>query len=423
MVRDPGSAMTSSGRVRRPFMVRWRSLSSRLPHLLRQPLPRPPEVLRQGPLKHDAFNSSLRSTRLTSQLGVALAVAFTVCFLTGLTSHFIQHPPSWFWWPARPAGLYRVTQGLHVITGLASIPLLGAKLWSVYPRLFEWPPARTIAHAVERASIAVLVSAALFQLIGGLFNIARWYGALPFFFTAGHYWVAWLTIGALLVHIGVKLPVVRAALSGPAPVEPGPGLTRRGLLGTVGVAAGLVTVATAGQTITPLAPVSVLAPRRPTSGPQRLPVNKTAAGAGVRDLALDPAYRLVVVGPKGEIALAVDDLAALEQHTVVLPVTCVEGWSATGTWTGVRLRDLITLAGGDPESASAEVESLERAGRYRTSTVEPPHVRDRSTLIALRLNGAPLHLDHGYPVRLIAPNRPGVLQTKWIARITVGGAS
>ncbi|MEU8607670.1 molybdopterin-dependent oxidoreductase [Actinoplanes sp. NPDC048791] len=395
----------------------------RLPNLLRQPLPEPPEALRLGPLREGAFPSALRSARLTSQLGVALAVAFTICFLTGLTSHFIQHPPSWFWWPSRPAGLYRFTQGLHVITGLASIPLLGAKLWSVYPRLFEWPPARSIVHAIERASIAVLVASALFQLIGGVLNIARWYGPLPFYFTTGHYWVAWLTVGALLVHIGVKLPVVREAFVRPAPEEPGRGLSRRGLLGTVGAAAGVITLATAGQTITPLAPVSVLAPRRSTSGPQHLPVNKTAAGAGVRDRALDPAYRLTIAGPTGEVTLSLDGLAALEQHTVVLPIACVEGWSATGTWTGVRLQDLIALAGGDPETASAEVESLEQGGRYRTSTVASPHVRDRWTLIALRLNGAPLDLDHGYPARLIAPNRPGVLQTKWVTRITVQEAS
>jgi DMSO/TMAO reductase YedYZ molybdopterin-dependent catalytic subunit len=393
-----------------------------LPNLLRHPIPEPPGMLRRGPFQADAFSSPLRSTRLTSQLGIALAVAFTVCFLTGLISHFIQHPPPWFWWPARPAGFYRVTQGLHVITGLASIPLLGAKLWSVYPRLFGWPPARTVAHAIERTSIALLVSASLFQLIGGLFNISRWYAPLPFFFTAGHYWVAWLTIGALLTHIGIKLPLIRNALTRSSEAT-GQKLSRRRLLGTVGAAAGLITVATAGQTVAPLAPVSLLAPRRPSTGPQGLPVNKTAAGAGVRDLALDPAYRLVVAGPEGEIALSADDLAALEQHTVILAITCVEGWSATGTWTGVRVRDLVALAGGDPESSSAEVKSLQQTGRYRTSIVAPPHVRDPWTLIALRLNGAPLHLDHGYPARLIAPNRPGVLQTKWVARIDVREAS
>jgi len=77
--------------------------------------------------------------------------------------------------------------------------------------------------------------------------------------------------------------------------------------------------------------------------------------------------------------------------------------------------------GADPERATVTVESLQEAGRYRASTVPPEHVRDPLTLVALRLDGEPLHVDHGYPARLIAPNRPGVLQTKWIGRITVGG--
>jgi DMSO/TMAO reductase YedYZ molybdopterin-dependent catalytic subunit len=387
---------------------------------LQQPMPPPPRALRRGPLRRGAFDSKLRSPRLTSLLGSALAVAFTVCFVTGLLSHLIQHPPFWFGWPSRPVGLYRVTQGVHVATGLASVPLLGAKLWSVYPRLFGWPPVRSIVHAIERLSIAALVAAALFQLFSGILNVARWYQPMPFFFTAGHYWSAWLAIGALLVHIGVKLPIIRQALTRPTPDRTGPGtLSRRELLGTVGAAAGVITLATVGQTVTPLAPVAVLAPRRPGAGPQHLPVNKTAGGAGVRDALFDPAYRLTVAGPDRTESLALTDLTALPQHTVVLPISCVEGWSSTGTWTGVRLRDLVALVGVDPDDAEAYIESLEARGRYRATTVPPPHVRDPYTLIALRLGGEPLHPDHGYPARLIAPNRPGVLQTKWVARIEV----
>ena len=44
---------------------------------------------------------------------------------------------------------------------------------------------------------------------------------------------------------------------------------------------------------------------------------------------------------------------------------------------------------------------------------------DTLTLVALRLNGERLAIDHGYPCRLIAPNRPGVLQTKWLGRVEV----
>ena len=362
-----------------------------------------------------------RRRRLTSQLGVALGVAFGVCFLTGLLSHLIQHPPGWFWWPARPAGLYRVTQGLHVATGLAAVPLLGAKLWSVYPRLFIWPPVRSIAHAAERASIAALVAAALFQMVSGVLNVAHWYTPMPFFFTAGHYWVEWLAIGALLVHIGVQLPVVRGALSAPTTETRSETLSRRGLLAGIGAAAGLITLTTAGQTVRPLAGLAVLAPRDPGAGPQGLAVNKTADQAGVRDAALDPSYRLVVAGPDRQVSLDLAALDALPQHTVDLPIACVEGWSATATWSGVRLRDLVALVGADPDRSAVEVESLQPAGRYRTGTVPAEHTGDPLTLIALRLGGEPLHLDHGYPARLIAPNRPGVLQTKWLARLTVRG--
>lgn len=382
----------------------------------RRLVPTWPAAPRRGPLRPGAFPSRLRSTRLTSLLGLALGVAFGVCFLTGLLSHLIQHPPGWFWWPPRPVWLYRVTQGVHVATGLATVPLLGVKLWSVFPRLFTWPPVRSIAHAAERAGVAVLVAAALFQVISGVLNLSRWYAPMPFFFTAGHYWVAWLAVGALLVHVGVHLPAVRRA------PEPSPdGLSRRTLLVGVGAAAALITLTTVGQTVRPLSGLAVLAPRRPGVGPQGLPVNKTATGAGVRAAALDPAYRLLVAGPGRQVSLDLAALNGLPQHTADLPIACVEGWSATATWTGVRLRDLVALVGADPDRATVLVESLQAGGRYRASTVPSEHTRDPLTLVALRLGGEPLHLDHGYPARLIAPNRPGVLQTKWIGRITVRG--
>lgn len=424
MVRDDDPGLNPAPAPTPGAAARARAFVTRGVTWLQQPWPAPPAALRRGPLRPGTFASRLRSPRLTSQLGIALATAFTICFVTGLISHLIQHPPGWFWWPSRPVGLYRITQGLHVATGLATIPLLGVKLWSVYPRLFSWPPARSLAHAIERASIAVLVAAALFQLISGTLNIARWYGPMPFFFTAGHYWSAWLAVGALLVHIGVKLPIIRAALTHAPPERTRPGsLTRRSLLATVGGAAGVITLSTVGQTVAPLSRISVLAPRRPNVGPQHLPVNKTAAGAGVRDLAMDPAYRLIVAGPGRRVSLSLAALNGLEQHTAILPISCVEGWSSTATWTGVRLRDLVALAGVDPDDAEAYIESLEAHGRYRATTVPPPHTRDPLTLIALRLHGEPLHPDHGYPARLIAPNRPGVLQTKWIGRITARSKS
>jgi DMSO/TMAO reductase YedYZ molybdopterin-dependent catalytic subunit len=44
---------------------------------------------------------------------------------------------------------------------------------------------------------------------------------------------------------------------------------------------------------------------------------------------------------------------------------------------------------------------------------------DPQALLALTLAGEPLSLDHGFPCRIIAPNRPGALQTKWVNRLEV----
>lgn len=51
--------------------------------------------------------------------------------------------------------------------------------------------------------------------------------------------------------------------------------------------------------------------------------------------------------------------------------------------------------------------------------MRPEFVRAERTLLALDLFGEPLDLDHGFPARVIAPGRPGVLQTKWIASMEV----
>jgi hypothetical protein len=67
-------------------------------------------------------------------LGIGLGVCFTVCFATGMYSHLELHPEMWLPIPTMPAGLYRVTQGVHVAAGIASIPLLFAKLRAVRPR-------------------------------------------------------------------------------------------------------------------------------------------------------------------------------------------------------------------------------------------------------------------------------------------------
>jgi len=371
---------------------------------------------------HDRFASPLHDDRLAAILGIALGVCFTVCFVTGLVSHTLQHPPSWFTWPSRPAGLFRITQGVHVATGIASIPLLLAKLWVVYPKLFRWPPIASVAHAVERISLIPLIGGALFQLFTGTANIAYWYRPMPFFFTVAHFWAAWITIGALIVHIGAKITTTRAVLArggAPAVAPPRDGLSRRGFLGAIAATSGVMVAATVGDTLRPLNRLSVLAPRRLGLGPQGRPVNRSAAAAGVLETARDPRYRLVVDGRVARpLSLSLEELRAMPQHEAILSIACVEGWSFSARWGGVRVRDLLDRAGAR-RGAPARVESLEAFSIYGTSPLNHLQAHDRDTLLALELDGQPLALDHGYPLRLIGPNRPGVDQTKWVHRLVV----
>lgn len=422
------------------------------------------------------YTSELHSPRVAARVGLSLGISFSLCFITGLLSHYIQHPPPWFGWPTRPVWLYRLTQGVHVASGIAAIPLLFIKLWVVTPRFWRRPLLTGVLNILERTSILVLIASAAFELISGLLNVAEFY-PWAFFFPPVHYAVAWIVIGALLVHIAVKLPVIRTALSRPVgepdPAEaddaaaraaippampaaqsaipptssaqrlsePTPGhddpevaaraaapvpvvaepkrpgsLSRRGLLGVAAGAAGLATVATIGDRIPALEKISVLA-QRSGNGPQGLPVNRSAQAAGVLRSAVDPGWRLTVNGPAGAVEFSLAQLRELPQHTADLPIACVEGWARGASWSGVRLSDLLAAAGAAAGSR-VRVSSLDR-GLYGRSDVPASVGQDPLTLVALLLNGQPLHLDHGYPARLIAPARPGVLQTKWLSRIDV----
>ncbi len=212
-------------------------MTPRLPSLLAR-------VARLAP-REQSFSSRLRGPAVAARVGLWLGIAFGTAFVTGLLSHYAQDPTSLLHWPTRPVWGYRVTQGLHVAAGTASIPLLAIKLWTVYPKLFAANPLRPLKAAVlnvlERGSIALLVSAGIFELATGLSNTAQWY-PWAFNFRAVHFAVAWIAVGSLLVHVAVKLPVIRAALTSPIESgdpdragEPGAGgsaFSRRGLART-----------------------------------------------------------------------------------------------------------------------------------------------------------------------------------------------
>ncbi|TXN31049.1 molybdopterin-dependent oxidoreductase [Lacisediminihabitans profunda] len=393
-----------------------------------------------------------RNPRSAVVLGRLLAFAFLVCFGTGLYSHFLQQPLPWMVFATRPAWLYQLSQGIHITAGIACFPLILGKLHAVFPELFQTPPIRGFAHFLERASIAVFVAASLVQIATGLLNTYQWY-PFPFPFKQVHFALSFVMIGSLAIHIAVKLPVIARYWTrtnsfdaegnlvhddegSAAPEKAATGLTgrvlnwidtappreprvsRRGFVTTIGIATAAVVGLTAGQSFRALDGLNVFAPRKQGTGPNALPVNRTARAAQVTSDDVAAGWVLTVARGSTAKTFSLADLAALPQHRVDLPIACVEGWSQLASWRGVRLRDLMDSVGAHPNE-DLRLTSLEKRGGYRVTEMGAEFVQDDLTLVALELNGDPLDLDHGYPARMIAPGRPGVLQTKWLSKLEV----
>ncbi|WP_308817343.1 molybdopterin-dependent oxidoreductase [Pseudonocardia alni] len=403
------------------------------------------------------FRSPIRGPWLTAVLGLVLLVGLPVVAVTGLLDYVAYGPgqqipgdvgllrPPDIVFPSDPPWLFRLTQGVHVGLGLVLIPVVLAKLWSVLPALFVFPPVRSVAHLLERLSLLLLVGSILFEIVTGVLNIQYDY-VFGFSFYTAHYLGAWVFMAAFAVHVVLKLPAavralrsrslraeLRTPLSRTRPEETGgdlvaerpaaPTMSRRGALAVVGGGSLLIAALTVGQTVEPLRPLAFLLPRgRVPDGPpgNDFPVNRTAAAAGIDRAAVDPeVWRLELVGGPAPVVLDRAGLLAggarLPLHTATLPLACVEGWSAVRTWTGVRLRDLAALAG-VPTPASAVVTSFDPGG-FGRAAVPGARVLHPDSLLALRVDGHDLSLDHGFPARVITPSTPGVHCTKWVRSI------
>ncbi|WP_459755018.1 molybdopterin-dependent oxidoreductase [Streptomyces sennicomposti] len=413
-----------------------------------------------GPFRPGFWRSPLRGPWLTSVFGLVLLAGIPLLLVTGLLSYAAYNPglgpPNdqtpdkgvlgfyLFDWPTHPYWLYRLTQGVHVTLGVTLVPVLLAKLWSVLPKLFDWPPVRTPAHALERLSLLALVGGAIFEFATGILNIQLFY-VFPGSFYTLHFYGAWVLAAAFAVHVALRLGRMTRSLRSrdpaaelrtdlahtrPEPPDPdhlvpaaprAPSMTRRGAVGMVGAGSLLLLVVTAGQSIGGrLRASALLAPhnREPGSGPNGFQINKTAAAVGVTPAHVGPDWRLELHGRGPALVLTRDRLLALPQHTAALPIACVEGWStADQHWSGLRLTDLAALAG-LPHAGSVLVESVQPPGPYSSVLLRDNQIHDPRSLLALRVNGADLSLDHGFPARVIVPANPGVNNTKWVRRLT-----
>jgi DMSO/TMAO reductase YedYZ molybdopterin-dependent catalytic subunit len=410
----------------------------------------------RSPLSPRRWRSPIRGTWLTSVFGAVLLVGIPIEFVTGLVSYAAYDPRLagndqtrnhgilgfyLFNWVTSPSWIYRLSQGIHVMLGLALVPVVLAKLWSVLPRLFAWPPLRSMAHLLERLSLLLLVGGVVFEFATGILNIDYDY-IFKFSFYNGHFFGAWLFITGFAVHAALKTPTMVSSLRSrrlrtelatplartvPEPYEDGglvalepaaPTISRRGVLAMVTSGSVAIIILTAGGTIGgAFRRVALLSPRGRSygHGPTDFQINRTAVSAGIRR-ATTVGWQLELVGNR-TVRLSRQELADMDQVSHVLPIACVEGWSTVQHWEGVPLAELARMAG-RPHPSEALVESLEKGGAFGRVTLGGNQVTARLSMLALRVNGAELSLDHGYPARLIIPAAPGVHNTKWVQRIT-----
>jgi DMSO/TMAO reductase YedYZ molybdopterin-dependent catalytic subunit len=140
-------------------------------------------------------------------------------------------------------------------------------------------------------------------------------------------------------------------------------------------------------------------------------------------------WRLTIDGMVSHpLRLSVAEIRRLPSRTQITRHDCVEGWSAIGQWTGVPLGLLLKTAGVLPQAKYAvfhcadnlegepEKGGMQAPGQYYESIaiVDAFHPQ---TLVAHSLNGKPLDVGHGAPLRLRVERQLGYKQAKYVQRI------
>jgi len=131
-------------------------------------------------------------------------------------------------------------------------------------------------------------------------------------------------------------------------------------------------------------------------------------------------YRLRIGGlveaPR-EFSLA--DLKAMPKQKQITTHFCIQGWSGVAEWGGVPMRDILALVKPAPEARYAVFYSLADGadgGRYY-DVHKIENMRHALTILAYEMNGAPVGILHGAPLRLRCENELGFKMVKWIAAI------
>jgi DMSO/TMAO reductase YedYZ molybdopterin-dependent catalytic subunit len=128
-------------------------------------------------------------------------------------------------------------------------------------------------------------------------------------------------------------------------------------------------------------------------------------------------WRLQVVRSNGDtLKLTLDDIKKLPKTDIVFNFKCIEGWSQVTHWAGVKFSDFVKAYGLNNETLKNYVGLVTPDGDYYVG-IDMPSAMHPQTILCYEMNGAPLPLNQGYPLRLIIPVKYGIKHLKRIGTL------
>jgi len=125
-------------------------------------------------------------------------------------------------------------------------------------------------------------------------------------------------------------------------------------------------------------------------------------------------YRLEVAGlVENPRSMSYSDVVGHDAYSKVVQLDCVEGWSVKLLWEGVLVSDLIDEAGAKPNANTVVFYAYDG---YSTS-LPLEYIRNRSILLAYRMNSVVLPPERGFPFQLVAEDKWGYKWIKWVTKI------
>ncbi|HYM94776.1 MAG TPA: molybdopterin-dependent oxidoreductase [Chitinophagaceae bacterium] len=131
--------------------------------------------------------------------------------------------------------------------------------------------------------------------------------------------------------------------------------------------------------------------------------------------ALDSAnWRLNVIRENGDtLKLTLDDIKKLPKTDIIFNFKCIEGWNQVTHWAGVKFSDFVKAYHLSDEAAMKYV-GLSTPDKGYYVGIDMPSALHPQTILCYEMNGNPLPLDQGYPLRLIIPVKYGIKHLKRI---------